>query len=401
MMMLNSFLPSSLYGLLAEIEEQGYLLCLVGGAVRDYSQEGKLSHDLDFEIRCSQNISDNEWPNEYERFVDFLKNKKIQVTSFPYLISKIDFLGWSLEFSSPREEFFEDHNIHTHHNFSAILSSNLSYHDAFKRRDFTINAMGFEFSFKNNSIKLIDPYSGAIDLAEKRLKIIDDNFFKDSVRFLRMIRFKIKYRMFLDSSLEKYIGTFNLSSLSKYHFTAELFKTEAGVFLHQWNIYISKFCLEVPDEFKIWSKIPVNWQVNGLASNEDILVYIFLNAPDYANEIQNFFAISKKTFNDLKSFHLAVMELKKINKENTTQLLKRSIEDITQNPIFQSIKIVDDKKIWREKIKKFIPDFEKDMLFKWEDWNNEKLSNEEMNMAAPPLRTQLRYLKALKKWVNK
>lgn len=299
-MILDSFLPKPIIAFLIEIEDLGFSLCIVGGAVRDYLARGSVSQDLDFEIRANQKISDEAWPDYYSRLPKFLEERKIKVTTFPYLITKIDFNGWSLEFSSPRIEKFEDENTHTHHNFKAALSSNLSYGESYRRRDFTLNAIGLELNCKKNTMKIIDPYDGQKDLKEKILKNIDENFFKDSVRFLRLIRFSVKYEMSINTSIEKKIGSFNLSSLSKYHFAAEMFKTDPGQFLDKFRDYVKKYNLQLPEAYDIWLDDKFNWPLNIVKSKEDLLAYVFQADKAAAEMVLKFFSLPVKKLKELK-----------------------------------------------------------------------------------------------------
>ena len=399
-MLLNSFLPTELYSFLLEIEELGFSLCLVGGAVRDYLMLGIVSRDLDFEIRSNQKISDKDWPTYYERLIKFLESRKEKILLFPYMITKVDFMGWSVEFSSPRQEIYANLEMHSHHNFSAALSSNISYDESFKRRDFTFNAMGFELSFKNNTMTLVDPFGGEKDLAEKKLKAIDSDFFKDSVRFLRLIRFKIKYQMTIDPNIENFIGAFNLSALSKYHFTSELFKADAGSFLNLWRVFVAQFNLVPPKDFQVWSDTAFDWPINKLHTKEDLLIYAFLIKPESAQKIQNFFSMPEKTLRDLNSFYSALMHLKVLNKKNAKQLLEQKTKELVNQELFQSMKVLDEKKEWRQKIHKFVPDIEKDLVFEWQNWENEKTTEEEITMCDPMLRSYLKYYKALKRWLS-
>jgi tRNA nucleotidyltransferase (CCA-adding enzyme) len=299
-MILNSLLPPELISLLQEIEELGFNLCLVGGAVRDYLSSNSLSHDLDFEIRSNSEISEKDWPQYYERLIVFFESKKFKVTKYPYLITKIDFSKWNLEFSSPRLEIFELAGEHSHHNFTAVLKSTLSFEQSFKRRDFTINAMGLAINCKNNSMQLLDPYNGGKHLEEKVLCNIDDDFFMDSVRLLRLIRFSVKYEMSIDSKLENSISRFNLTAISKYHFTSELFKTDPGNFLNRFRDIIGQHHLQLPQDFDVWKDKKFLWPSGVLKNKEDVLNYVYSVDSESAIKIQSFFSLPQKILRNLK-----------------------------------------------------------------------------------------------------
>ncbi|GAC1645104.1 MAG: CCA tRNA nucleotidyltransferase [Ktedonobacteraceae bacterium] len=79
-----------------------------------------------------------------------------------------------------------------------------------RQRDFTVNAIasplpGAVRSFiENTSLPLIDPLSGAADLAARTLKVVNDDVFKqDTLRLLRAIRFATHYTLTIEERTQQ------------------------------------------------------------------------------------------------------------------------------------------------------------------------------------------------------
>ena len=82
--------PEDVYNLIVQVSRQGFGLTLVGGAVRDYILEDRLSYDLDFELRHSFEYSEEEWKKMIVRLGETLKNKHSHyVEVLPFEILKI------------------------------------------------------------------------------------------------------------------------------------------------------------------------------------------------------------------------------------------------------------------------------------------------------------------------
>jgi len=83
--------------------------------------------------------------------------------------------------------------------FSGNIESDLS------RRDFTINTMAVELGDfdPNNSLKLVDPFSGREDLKNKVLRAVSDGIFKqDPARLLRAVRLAMELGLEVDQHTE-------------------------------------------------------------------------------------------------------------------------------------------------------------------------------------------------------
>ncbi|EQC48039.1 tRNA cytidylyltransferase family protein [Bacteriovorax sp. Seq25_V] len=140
----------------------------------------------------------------------------------------LELSGFDLEFSSPRIEIFKAGEI-GHLNFEPKFISNLSTAEAFKRRDFTFNAIGIFFGVAgaDDEFTIVDPYNGVDALEAKELRAISSDFFLDPVRFLRMIRFSEKFNFSIGDSLKKELGKFNLQGLGIFHFYQEFKKSKS------------------------------------------------------------------------------------------------------------------------------------------------------------------------------
>ena len=152
----------------------------------------KISKDLDFEVRGRPS----------SELISYLEYAGLKVQELPYVIYRVKFKDFDLEFSSPRTEIQLPGNS-SHHHFKAVLDKSLEYKESFKRRDFTINSIGLEMNFENGREVIIDPFGGVKDLELKILREVSDYFYSDSVRFLRLIRFHLTLNFTINMSLYK------------------------------------------------------------------------------------------------------------------------------------------------------------------------------------------------------
>ena len=76
-----------------------------------------------------------------------------------------------------------------YHGFDFVYDGSVTLEEDLSRRDLTINAMAQDLA----SQKIIDPYHGLADLAQKKLRHITSAFQEDPVRILRVARFAARY----------------------------------------------------------------------------------------------------------------------------------------------------------------------------------------------------------------
>ncbi len=250
----NSFikaLDAKLIIFLNEVLEGDFLLTLVGGAVRDYFLGGQISEDLDFEIRYKKKIPLEDFDREILLHFNQIKKKNnLKLTVLPFHIYKIDFGLYELEFSIPRKESFPDRDLAKGHSeFKVSLNPLLKEKESFLRRDLTINSMGIklEKDFCLKGAQFIDPFSGLIDLRSKIFRSQNPDFYLDPVRFLRLIRFKIKYNYDFFSHID--FKRFNLEKLLFYHFEKEFNKSDKVGFIKLFLDLIKEFHIKTPKPF--------------------------------------------------------------------------------------------------------------------------------------------------------
>lgn len=386
-------LSSRAFGFLKDIEGLGFSLCLIGGIPRDYFYDGKIGHDFDFEIRPSVKLDNplEEWPLYYKKLHHYLSINNIEFTELPYLITRVWFDNIDFEFSSPRSEINLPANF-THHHFTATLDPHLPYEASFKRRDFTLNAIGIELNLGLKQESIIDPYGGREDLKKGILKNISNDFFLDSVRFLRLIRFKVKFEEFkIEENLLGSIRLFNLTHMSIHYFKEELFKSNAGPFLNLFSELVLAGGLSIPKKFKIWTKytFPVSIQ-----SKEEILAYVFINNEEDAKEIISFFSMPEKKLKDLKSFMASYEFVAKMEELDFKKILDLPMEEALKNKLFKELKNLGDKKEWQN-VCGMRPDLRVPWI-NWREWSEARVETSELNSISPTLRSNYLYYKILK-----
>jgi len=175
-------LPDILIKIAKKLDKKGAKAIVVGGAVRDYYLNLPIK-DIDIEV---YNIS------SYEELANILKEYgSVNLVGKSFGVVKLKIDNMEYDFSLPRVEQKVDSG---HKGFNVKLYSKLDFTTAFKRRDFTINAMGYDILQKN----LIDPFYGKQDLSTKTLRIVDKNsFIEDPLRVYRAVQFSARFNMHL------------------------------------------------------------------------------------------------------------------------------------------------------------------------------------------------------------
>jgi len=159
---------------------------IVGGYVRDALLH-KSSKDIDIELYNLTSYS------LLEKILKQFGSPNSVGKSFG--VCKLSFKDLEIDFSLPRTE---NKTALGHKGFNVILDTTLEYKTAAKRRDFTINSIGFDVK---NSI-LLDPYHGKIDLKNKILKMVDKSTFtQDPLRILRAMQFCARFELQIDKKL--------------------------------------------------------------------------------------------------------------------------------------------------------------------------------------------------------
>jgi len=110
-------------------------------------------------------------------------------------VCKLDYEGLELDFSLPRE----DSKVSSGHcGFEIVTNSSLDFKTATSRRDFTINAIGYDVIEK----KILDPFNGLHDLKNNILRAVNlQTFGEDPLRVLRAVQFSSRLNFTLEDNL--------------------------------------------------------------------------------------------------------------------------------------------------------------------------------------------------------
>ncbi len=157
---------------------------VVGGSVRDNFLKLPIK-DYDIEVYGLDSL--DELASVLEQY------GSVNLVGKSFGVLKFSYDGEEYDFSFPRTE---NKVASGHRGFEVTVDGNLEYIEAFRRRDFTINAMGYDVQAK----EFIDPFDGLQDLHSKTIRHIDDNtFIEDPLRVYRAVQFLARFGFELDS----------------------------------------------------------------------------------------------------------------------------------------------------------------------------------------------------------
>lgn len=228
--------------------EQKFEIYLVGGSVRDFVLTQNISKDLDIEIHHRGYDS----PEDLLRSLkDHFKKNHIKFEQLSFGILRIQQGEYEVELSLPRLESYPKKSVYKHDDFSVTLSAHSNLGDSFVRRDFSINAMALKLSAK--ACCLEDPFDGLRDLNNRELKNVGENFFKDPVRFLRLVRFSLKYDLTIDQGLKKSLSQFNLTQCSDFYLLSEFEKSKHAEFVTLMFELLNESAVDYPKHWKVLS----------------------------------------------------------------------------------------------------------------------------------------------------
>lgn len=156
---------------------------VVGGSVRDWFLKLPIK-DYDIEVYGLKTLE------ELEEILS--KYGTVNLVGKSFGVLKFVYEGEEYDFSFPRTE--KKIGI-GHRGFEVSCSGDMSFKEASLRRDFTINAMGFDIE----SGEFLDPYNGLHDMDKKVLRYIDDKtFVEDPLRVYRAVQFCARFGYVLD-----------------------------------------------------------------------------------------------------------------------------------------------------------------------------------------------------------
>ena len=171
-------LPNILYRISKELKNKSAKGIIVGGSVRDHFLELPIK-DYDVEVYGLERLE------ELETILAQYGSVNLVGKSFGVL--KFIYEGEEYDFSFPRTE--EKVGV-GHRGFEVEVNGALAYAEASKRRDFTLNALGYDIE----DDKFLDPFGGLKDIKQKRLRHIDDEtFVEDPLRVYRAVQFSARF----------------------------------------------------------------------------------------------------------------------------------------------------------------------------------------------------------------
>lgn len=203
------------------IERHGGIVLYVGGCVRDILL-GRKTKDFDMEVYLIN--ADTIFNILSEHFCVI----KVGVS-----FGVIKIVDYNIDLSIPRIDI--KHGI-GHKGFVINFSPYSNFYKSSSRRDFTINAIGYDYKID----RLIDVYGGLQDILSKNINSISyDSFNDDPLRILRGVRFASQ----LGFSIGYIIHSFSLrelSCLSKERISSEIIKILKAKYTSIGIIYIIK-----------------------------------------------------------------------------------------------------------------------------------------------------------------
>ena len=173
--MFTSNFPEPVYRICQAVNSAGGRAMLVGGTVRDMLL-GIPPKDFDIEVSWI-------YPEHLEEIVKSLDPDSFGARGKQFEVMNARFGEWSVDISIPR---WDSKCAPGHKGFVISGDPFMSMEDAARRRDFTVNSMGF------NPLngELADFFGGRKDLNEKILRATDTVLFRDDpLRVLRAMQF--------------------------------------------------------------------------------------------------------------------------------------------------------------------------------------------------------------------
>ena len=198
-------LPTKITELAEIIKQSGGRAMLVGGCVRDELMNVE-PKDWDLEIYGVE-------PNKLREILDSFG--KVDAVGEAFTVYKI---GQNLDVALPRRERKVGRG---HKGFVVEGDPQMSFEEASRRRDFTINAI-----LKDALTgEIIDNYGGQADIENKILRVISrETFAEDSLRVLRAAQFAARFEFSIEAETIEICRSIDLTDLPKERIWGELEK---------------------------------------------------------------------------------------------------------------------------------------------------------------------------------
>lgn len=308
-------IPEILENILKDLVKIESKPLFVGGCVRDFLQNEK-TEDFDIEVF---NITEDDLKAVLSKY----KEPKLVGKSFGVLKLKIN--SYDFDFSLPRLDIKKGNR---HNDFDVIIDSNLSYKNALKRRDFTINAIFFDY-FADS---FIDPFNGIKDLKNKVLRhILDESFIEDSLRVYRAISFVARFNLALDEKSKELCKSIVLKKELKFLPKQRVFDELKKMFLKSYKPSLGLMLLkelEILEDFCELKTINFNKTLENIDNLAQILN---LQNIEKTSKLHLFYSILCKDLNNAEtlSFLEKITDEKKFIKDVFT-LSSCSFENLNE-----------------------------------------------------------------------
>ncbi len=190
----------------------------VGGVVRDFLR-GDSTRDCDIEVYGV--------PSERVReILEAVSRKPVSVFGAMFGIYSVSFDDDTIDVALPRKE--SKHGV-GHKGFSISGDPYLSFSDALRRRDFTMNALLQDIL----TGEIIDPFGGRDDIVRHVLRVVDAQTFpEDPLRVFRGMQFVSRFGLHVDEAtreiFSRMIASRELRTLSPERITQEWRKMLEG-----------------------------------------------------------------------------------------------------------------------------------------------------------------------------
>jgi len=176
-------LPPIIKTISDELSKQNFKAILVGGCVRDHFLDLPIK-DYDVEVFGIENIEN------LEKIL--CKFGKVNIVGKSFGILKFVYGGHEYDFSLPRTETKISVG---HKGFDVVCNGKMDFKSAAIRRDFTINAIGYDMS----SGEVLDPFNGLMDIKRKIVRCVSkDTFAEDPLRVYRAAGFCARFGFEID-----------------------------------------------------------------------------------------------------------------------------------------------------------------------------------------------------------
>jgi len=178
--------PENLHNVFNKLDSNGIKPIIVGGFVRDSILHIK-SKDIDIELYGV---------NSFEQLENILEEfGEVNSVGKSFGVCKLALANLEVDFTLPR---IDNKISEGHCGFEVDIDKDLDFKTATSRRDFTINAIGYDVIYK----KMLDPFNGQDDIQNKILKAVNIKTFKeDPLRVLRAVGFASRLNFTFDKNL--------------------------------------------------------------------------------------------------------------------------------------------------------------------------------------------------------